>query len=232
MTWREIGDNIFVRRHESYDLNIGLVVGTDACLLIDTRESLATGRELAEAVRTVTATPWTVVNTHAHFDHFFGNGAFVPCDIWSLDRCRDVIIERSDEQLARHGDGETPIVAPTRTFPPPHQRLDIGGRTVDLHFLGRGHTDNDIVITVDDVLFAGDLVEEGGPPLFGDAYPADWPNTVNTLKSLIRGPVVPGHGDVVDAAFVHEQEQLLRSVSHLDRDAAAAATKTWPPIAR
>ena len=41
MTWREIGDNIFVRRHESYDLNIGLIVGTDACLVIDTRESLA-----------------------------------------------------------------------------------------------------------------------------------------------------------------------------------------------
>ncbi len=232
MTWREIGDDIFVRRHESYDLNIGLIVGTDACLVIDTRESLATGRDLADAVRTVTATPWTVVNTHAHFDHFFGNGAFVPCDIWSLDRCRDVVIERADEQLTRHGDGETPIVAPTHTFPPPSRRLEIGGRDVDLRFLGRGHTDNDIVIIVDDVLFAGDLVEEGGPPLFGDAYPAEWPATVATLETLIHGPVVPGHGAVVDAEFVRAQQELLRSVAHLDRDAAGQAAKTWPPIAR
>lgn len=232
MSWREVGDAIFVRRHESYDLNVGLVVGTGACLVIDTRETLTAGRELADAVRTVTPTPWTVVNTHAHFDHFFGNGAFAPCDIWALDRCRDVVIERTDEQLARHGDGQTEIVAPTRTFPPPKHHLDIGGRAVDLHFLGRGHTDNDIVVTVDDVLFAGDLVEEGAPPQFGDAYPAEWPATLQALQSLIRGPVVPGHGDVVDAAFVRAQQGQLSSVAHLDRDAAAAAAKTWPPPAR
>jgi glyoxylase-like metal-dependent hydrolase (beta-lactamase superfamily II) len=200
--------------------------------VIDTRESLSTGRDLADSIRTVTATPWTVVNTHAHFDHFFGNGAFVPCDIWSLDRCRDMVIERADEQLKRHGDGETPIVAPNRTFPPPAQHLDIGGRAVELRFLGRGHTDNDIVITVDDVLFAGDLIEEGGPPLFGDAYPAEWPTTVAAIETLIRGPVVPGHGDVVDAAFVAAQRELLQTVAHLDRDAAGEAAKTWPPIVR
>ena len=232
MTWREVGDNIFVRRHESYDLNIGLIIGTDACLVIDTRESLNTGRDLADAIRTVTSTPWTVVNTHAHFDHFFGNAAFVPCDIWSLDRCRDVVIERADEQLKKYGDGETPIVAPNRTFPPPAHHLGIGGRAVELRYLGRGHTDNDIVITVDDVLFAGDLIEEGGPPLFGDAYPAEWPGTVATLETLIRGPVVPGHGDVVDADFVRAQQELLQTVAHLDRDAAGEAAKTWPPIAR
>lgn len=232
MTWREVGDNVFVRRHESYDLNVGLVVGTDGCLVIDTRETLTAGRELADAVRTVTRRPWTVVNTHAHFDHFFGNGAFVPCEIWALDRCRAVVIERSDEQLAKHGDNATTIVPPTRTFPPPIHHLDIGGRAVELHYLGRGHTDNDIVITVDDVLFAGDLVEEGGPPMFGDAYPAEWPDTVAALQGLIRGAVVPGHGDVVDAAFVHAQEELLRTVAHLDRDAAGAAARTWPPIAR
>ena len=232
MTWREVGDNIFVRRHDSYDLNVGLVVGDGACLVVDTRESLATGRELADAIRTVTSKPWTVVNTHAHFDHVFGNGAFVPCDIWALDRCRAVVIERADEQLARHGDGDTEIVAPTHTFPPPAQRLDIGGRTVELRHPGRGHTDNDIVITIDDVLFAGDLIEEGGPPQFGDAYPAEWPATVAALRDLVRGPVVPGHGDVVDAAFVDAQQELLSSVAHLDRDAAGAAAKTWPPIAR
>ncbi len=143
-----------------------------------------------------------------------------------------LVVERADEQLERHGDGETGIVAPNRTFPPPAQHLDISGRAVDLRFLGRGHTDNDIVITVDDVLFAGDLVEEGGPPLFGDAYPAEWPATVAAIETLIRGPVVPGHGDVVDAAFVAAQKELLQSVAHLDRDAAGEAATTWPPIAR
>ena len=125
MTWREVGDNIFVRRHDSYDRNVGLVNGDGASLVIDTRESLETGRELADAIRTVTSKPWTVVNSHALFDLVFGNGAFVPCDIWALDRCRAVVIERADEQLARHGDGDTEIVAPTHTFPPPAQRLSL-----------------------------------------------------------------------------------------------------------
>jgi hypothetical protein len=143
-----------------------------------------------------------------------------------------VVLERADEQLKKYGDGETTIVAPNRIFPPPAHHLDIGGRQVELRYLGRGHTDNDIVITIDDVLFAGDLIEEGGPPLFGDAYPAEWPGTVATMETLIRGPVVPGHGDVVDAEFVHAQRELLQSVAHLDRDAAGEAAKTWPPIAR
>ena len=43
-------------------------------------------------------------------------------------------------------------------------------------YVGRGHTDHDIVITVPgaDVLFAGDLVEQGNVPFFGDGYPLDW----------------------------------------------------------
>ncbi len=35
--WQEVGDRVFVRRHVSLDLNCGLVVGDDACLVIDTR---------------------------------------------------------------------------------------------------------------------------------------------------------------------------------------------------
>src|SRR3954454_20961476 len=89
--WREIDDRIYVRRHESFDLNVGLVVAAGGCLVIDSREHLTAGRELAAAVREVTAEPWTVVNTHAHFDHFLGNDAFVPAPIWALDGTRAVI---------------------------------------------------------------------------------------------------------------------------------------------
>ena len=160
MTWREVGDRIFVRRHESFDLNVGLVVGDGACLVIDTREHLAAGREVAAAVRDVTAAPWTVVNTHAHFDHFLGNAAFQPADIWALDRALEVIDRFGDVQrrvmieLARRYDRaelalgleQTPIVSPNRTFAAPRTVLDIGGRAVTLQHLGRGHTDNDVVI--------------------------------------------------------------------------------------
>jgi glyoxylase-like metal-dependent hydrolase (beta-lactamase superfamily II) len=229
VSWQEVDDRIFVRRHESLDLNVGLIVGDRRCLVIDTREHLAAGRELADAVRAVTAAPWAVVNTHAHFDHFFGNAAFAPADIWALDRTKSVVERYGEVQrrvmshLYRQHDrpevaielAQTPIVAPTRIFAPPTAVLDVGGRAVTLRHLGRGHTDNDIVITVAgaSVVFAGDLVEEGAPPAFDDAYPIAWGNTLDMLLDLVSGPVVPGHGAVVDEAFVREQRRLHARVA-------------------
>jgi glyoxylase-like metal-dependent hydrolase (beta-lactamase superfamily II) len=233
--WREVDDRVYVRRHESFDLNVGLVVGDGGCLVIDTREHLAAGRELAAAVREVTAEPWTVVNTHAHYDHYLGNAAFAPAPIWALDRARDVIarygeVERrcwahdarrgGRDDLARDFDA-SPVVVPTHAFAAPRHRLAIGDRAVTLHHLGRGHTDNDVVLTIDGAraVFAGDLVEQGGPPMFHDAYPAEWAETLGRLLAIVDGPVVPGHGDVVDAAFVAEQRHVIARVVEVARGA-------------
>ena len=186
-TWREIGERVFVRRHPSYDLNVGLIVGDERCAVIDTRAARSEGTELAAAVRDVTALPWVVVNTHAHFDHFLGNVAFPDAPIWSSRRCAEVIATSGAEQRDTATDGPedmraTPVVAPTHTFATTGW-VDLGGRAIELAFRGRGHTDNDIVVTVPDAAttFAGDLVEEGAPPAFGDSYPLDWPVTLDTL---------------------------------------------------
>lgn len=219
-TWAEIAERVFVRRHASYDLNVGLIVGGERCAVIDTRASLREGTEVAAAVRTVTALPCVVVNTHAHFDHFLGNAAFPGVPIWASQRCADVVAHEGAAQRDTVIDGPddvraTPVVAPTHTFTT-SARLDLGGRTAELSFPGRGHTDNDIVVTVADadVTFAGDLVEEGAPPAFEDAYPFDWPATLDTLLAAARpGPVVPGHGAVVDWAFVRDQRDLLARVA-------------------
>jgi glyoxylase-like metal-dependent hydrolase (beta-lactamase superfamily II) len=238
--WREVDDRVYVRRHEAYDLNVGLVVGDGGCLVIDTREHLAAGRELADAVRQVTAARWTVVNTHAHFDHYLGNAAFAPAEIWALDRCRAVIEQYGEVQrriqshvARRAGEDATareldasPVVAPSRSFAGPSSRIDVGGRAITLRHLGRGHTDNDIVITVADcaAVFAGDLVEEGAPPAFEDAFPIEWVATLGALLPLLSGPVVPGHGDVVDAGYVVGQRDLLERVAATARtDAATVA---------
>ena len=68
------------------------------------------------------------------------------------------------------------------------------------------------------VVFAGDLVEEGAPPAFEDALPAEWPATLGRLHALARGPVVPGHGAVVDAGFVGAQREELLAVLTALRD--------------
>jgi glyoxylase-like metal-dependent hydrolase (beta-lactamase superfamily II) len=201
--WAEVGDGVFVRRHASLDLNCGLVVGEGACLVVDTRCDLEEARDLIAAVRRVTPHPWTVVNTHAHYDHCFGNAAFRPAEIWASRGCAAAMPSTADLP-----DRLVDDVA----------HLEVGGREVALRFLGRGHTDHDLVVDVDDgaVVFAGDLVEEGAPPAFEDAFPAEWPATLGRVHLLARGPVVPGHGAVVDAQFVAAQrEELLAVVTAL-----------------
>src|SRR4029078_9610842 len=85
---------------------------------------------------------------------------------------------------------------------------DLGDRDLQLSYLGRGHTDNDIVIDVPDsgVLFAGDLLEHDAAPNYGDAFPRDWATTVSErLLPLVRNAVVPGHGGVGDRPVVAGQ---------------------------
>ena len=69
----EIADRVHVLREPLLHVNVTLVVGDGAALLVDTLSTAGQARELAEAARAVTPHPWTVVNTHHHFDHCFGN---------------------------------------------------------------------------------------------------------------------------------------------------------------
>jgi glyoxylase-like metal-dependent hydrolase (beta-lactamase superfamily II) len=232
--WREIADRVFIRRFAFFDQTIGAVVGHERVLVIDTRSTLAQARELLDDLRHVSRLPHVVLNTHAHFDHVLGNAAFRPCEIWGGDGCarfmRDLGLARRASAAA-----ETPEIAddllaspvdpPDRTFVR-EMALDLGDRRVDLRFLGRGHTDHDVVALVPDagVVFAGDLVEEGAPPSFGDAFPLEWPATLgHLLDAAGEGQVVPGHGEVVDRDFVAGQ---LGEIAFL----AEMARRWWPEL--
>jgi glyoxylase-like metal-dependent hydrolase (beta-lactamase superfamily II) len=98
---------------------------------------------------------------------------------------------------------------------------------VDLVHLGRGHTDNDLLLHVADagVWLAGDLVEQSGPPMYGSgSFPLDWPATLAALVDAL-GPddvVVPGHGTPVSPAFVTQQQRDLDAVARIIRELHAA----------
>ena len=116
------------------------------------------------------------------------------------------------------------IVAPDRTLHT-ESMMDIGGRVLELRHLGRGHTEGDVVVAVPDalILIAGDLVEQSGPPSFGDSYPVEWPQTLAELLHLTPPgtTVVPGHGTPVDLDFVRAQHDELTELSWLIRDGHA-----------
>jgi glyoxylase-like metal-dependent hydrolase (beta-lactamase superfamily II) len=225
--WREVADRVFARRYSDFNVTIGLVVGARDSLVVDTRGSERQGRELMDEIRWITQTPLRVVNTHHHFDHSFGNHVFVPAEIWGQEGCATRL--REDGRTAQLALAaampktaseylETRITPPDRTFRESVD-LDLGDRPVQLTHFGRGHTDNDVVVVVPDVhvVFAGDLIEQGGPPSFEDSYPLDWPGTLRRMLDVAQGPVVPGHGEVVERSFVEAQLADLSALAQLAR---------------
>ena len=219
-----LGDGVYRRRFESLDLNVGIVVGEDGVLIVDTRSSERQGRELLAELRQLTSNPvrW-VVNTHWHWDHVLGNSVFERAEVFGHLICREVLSERAEETREaatvwmpadQHEDiAATEVVPPSQVF---SERLSVDvGRLVDLEHFGRGHTDADITVSVPDsgVVYMGDLVEEGAPPAFGDSYPLEWPSTLGLASRTAAAIVVPGHGDVVGPQFVREQLSELSLVA-------------------
>jgi glyoxylase-like metal-dependent hydrolase (beta-lactamase superfamily II) len=224
--WIELADRVFVRRYPFYDQNIGAILGDGAALVIDTRSTYAQAREILDDLRELTLFPvGVVVDTHGHFDHAYGNAVFRPATIWGHVGCGPFMEATGNARkpelirgLPDLADGlrEVVIDPPDRTFEE-QVAIDVGGRAVELRFLGRGHTDHDIVVLVpgERVVFGGDLIENGAVPAFGDSFPLDWPVTVDRLAPLVDGIAVPGHGDPGDGAWVRSQAGALHAVADL-----------------
>jgi glyoxylase-like metal-dependent hydrolase (beta-lactamase superfamily II) len=224
--FEELANGVFRRRYESLDLNVGVVLGEQGILVVDTRASHVEADELREELRTLTTLPvrW-VVDTHWHWDHTFGNARFPEAEIWGHELCRKTMVELGDsmkedaaawlpdrlEELA-----EVVITPPTSVFES-SASIDLGRVVVEMTYHGRGHTDSDIVVTVGDVSFMGDLLEEGAPPVFDDGFPMSWPVTLESAAEIGSSIIVPGHGDTLDRAGAAAQLEEIRAVADLAR---------------
>jgi glyoxylase-like metal-dependent hydrolase (beta-lactamase superfamily II) len=225
----QLAEGVFRRRYESLDLNVGVVTGEDAVLIVDTRASHRQAGELIAELGEITSLPvkW-VANTHWHWDHVFGNALFADAEIWGHELCQIALVSRGEEMKTaaqewvpaeHHREiDQVEIVPPDKTFAE-RASLDIG-RAIEMSYYGFGHTDADIIVTVADadVSFVGDLVEEGAPPSFGDSYPVAWPLTLRLASEDLSRTIVPGHGDVVDPDFVRSQHEELVAVAEMATD--------------
>ena len=235
----EVADRVWVARQQWYDLNVALVRGSAGLIVVDTQASTRAARAIVDEVQALGIGEVTaIVNTHEHFDHTFGNDAFreaygaVPIHAHEVAADRTVEAGESIKQrFAGQTDDphraevlETQVVAADHTFSSVRV-LDLGDRQVELVHPGRGHTAGDAVIRVPDadVVLAGDLVEESGPPAYGaDCHPLEWPGTLDVVINLVGRDtvVVPGHGAPVGRSFVEQQRQEIAITAQTIRDLA------------
>ncbi len=237
----EIADRVWTARFPQWDVTVGLVVGHDGAVLVDTRASASQGREIIGLLRAMDPRLHVthVVNTHVHFDHTFGNTAFTDRPIYAHEKAARAAMTdgaRVKIRMERDPSGYEPLgytaedIADARATiirPADHtfaesETIDLGDRAVTLTYAGRGHTDGDITVSVSGtrIVFVGDLVEQSGPPSLGpDCWPLEWAATLDTIRAHIAADaiVVPGHGTPVDIDFVARQRADLDALASVIR---------------
>lgn len=215
-----------------WDETVGAVAGRDGVLVVDTGATLRDGAGVRHQLRERFGLPVThVALTHPHFDHVLGTGAFAGVEVYgAVGTARLLASAHTADDLradaVRHGVPADVAAEATDVLVAPHHQvtgeltLNLGGgRQVLLANVGPGHTGHDLAVLVPgrapgdpEVVFCGDLVEESGEPQAGpDAQPARWPGALERLLALggEDAVYVPGHGAVVDAAFVRAQREAL-----------------------
>lgn len=246
----EVAERVWVARYPWADVNITAVAGDGGLLVVDTHGSTVAGREVVEGLRRLGAGEVTaVVNSHWHWDHTFGNAAFreqwpgLPIHAqesaarWLTEHAATMKRELASSEGFERADEvqDTEVVIPDRTFETTAV-IDLGDRAVELIHPGRGHTDGDLVVRIPDanVLVAADLIEESAHPWIGtDSWPLEWPTTLDAMLFLIAPGtvVVPGHGALVDRAFVEGQRLELAAIEQEVRRLAAAGVASADAVA-
>ncbi|MEU7716776.1 MBL fold metallo-hydrolase [Streptomyces tibetensis] len=226
--WERVAAGVGRCRLPVWDCTVGLVAGEGAVLMIDAGSSLAEGAKLGAQARALTGHRVThLALTHPHFDHVFGAAALADTEVFGAVGVDALLTRVRDREELREDGVRQGLAAPAaqeaaeRLTAPGHLvsgewTLDLGGgRQVLLANVGPGHTAHDLAVLVPgdpEVVFCGDLVEESGEPQAGpDAVPSHWPAALDRLLDLggEDAVYVPGHGAVVDAAFVRAQRDAL-----------------------
>ena len=248
----ELADGVYRIATDNYRLNTGLVLGLERALVVDTGAGPRQATEIYDEVRRLTRLPITVVNTHGHYERFFGNDVFAAMgaeEFWAHPRAARAIrkygeaqrpyVETLEPEMAHNQGAATNIVILNRlvanrgdgiTFTP----IDLGERSATLMYMGPGHTDGDIMVGVEDVLFMGGLIEEGTDPYFEDSFPDRWIDTLGAVLEFDRYRVfVPGNGEPVDRTFVERERNTMVTAiesirsSTLDRDDEATTAAMY-----
>ena len=108
---------------------------------------------------------------------------------------------------------ETRVTPPNLTIDK-KMTLFRGGREIQILYLGRGHTDTDVVVLLpkERIVCTGDLIESQ-ISYMGDSFPEEWIATLDRLKALNFDTVMPGHGVVFKGtAKIDAFQKYLRDV--------------------
>lgn len=146
-----------------------------------------------------------VIYSHDHRDHIAGGEVFANSAIVvAHQRTKEVILGE-----------KRPTAVPHITFT---DRMDIelGGTRVELHYVGRNHSDNSVVMRFpkERLVFAVDFipVETVAFRDFPDSYMPEWIESLKRVEQLDFDILVPGHGKLGEKRHVGQFRAYLEDL--------------------
>lgn len=219
----EVSDSVFayVQPDGTWFINnTGFLVGGNGVTSVDACSTERRTRDYLTAIRRVADRPVrTLVNTHHHGDHTYGNYLFASATIVAHERARqEMLLEGLPGGHLPWRDvewGGLELAPPFLTFTDA-VTLWVDEMRCEVRYVGQAaHTTNDAVVWIPErsVLFCGDLLFNGGTPfvLMGSVT-----GSVEVLETFVRPlgaqTIVPGHGEVTGPALIDDVIGYLRFV--------------------
>ena len=210
--------------------NTGFLAGTAGVISVDACSTERRTRDYLAAIAATTAQPVrALVNTHHHGDHTHGNYLLRGATIVAHEKCRAEILAAGLPNFGGlFGDvdwGGIELAPPFLCYDD-HVTLYSDDLRCEVRYVGSpAHTTNDSIVWIPSrsVLFAGDLIFNGGTPfmLMGSVTGA-----IGVLDGLIKplgaATIVPGHGDVCGPEAIDDVLGYLRFVLDTARQGKAA----------
>lgn len=204
--------------------NVAIVIGSRATLVVDTGLGKRNGDTVMRAEQKLAkGTILYLTTTHYHSEHTSGEQAFPASTIIIRNSAQQ---EEMDKNVAAHIEvfkkmsaqnmdllQDVKFRAPDVVFDR-EAKIDLGGVTARLFWLGPAHTKGDELTFVeeDSVLIPGDIVQKGIFPIMpnADASVKGWLSILDSVQAMHPKFIVPDHGAaIVDASQIDAQRTYL-----------------------
>ncbi|MGW7404007.1 MBL fold metallo-hydrolase [Streptomyces sp. NPDC054833] len=220
----EVSDGVFayIQPDGSWWINnTGFIVGERGVISVDSCSTVRRTRAYLDAISSITPQPVrTLINTHHHGDHTFGNHLFGGATIVGHEATRANVLEWGDPKAIAPfwtevdwGDivPEPPFLTYTDAVTVWSDELRADVRHVGV----AAHTTNDSIVWLPErkLLFSGDVLFNGGTPFLVQGSVA---GAIQVLEEVIRPlgatTIVPGHGGVAGPDLIDDVLGYLRFV--------------------
>lgn len=210
--------------------NTGFLVGGKGVTSVDACSTVRRTRAYLAAIAEVTPRPVrTLVNTHHHGDHTFGNFLFPQATIVGHEATRTSILQWG---MPFDAPVWTPVEWGDVELAPPFLTYRDGVtvwvddlRCEVTHVGTPAHTTNDSIVWIPErkVLFSGDLLFKGGTPFL---LQGSLSGAITVLEEVVRPlgaeTIVPGHGPVSGPELIDEVLSYLYFLRRTAKEAKDA----------